>query len=93
MDHVAGVEDLMVAVAAYEAACRHWPGENDNAAARRTDYRGQPQREIGMTMRALMSHDRPAVREIRFESREAANAAVEQSNVKLKYTPGLRDCS
>jgi hypothetical protein len=27
IDHVAGVEDLMVAVAAYEAACRHWPGE------------------------------------------------------------------
>jgi hypothetical protein len=27
MDHVAGSEDLMVAVLAYEAACRHWPGE------------------------------------------------------------------
>jgi hypothetical protein len=27
MDHVAGTEDLMVAMAAYEAACRHWPGE------------------------------------------------------------------
>ena len=27
MDHVAGVENLMVAMAAYEAACRHWPGE------------------------------------------------------------------
>jgi hypothetical protein len=27
MDHVAGSEDLMVAMAAYEAACRHWPGE------------------------------------------------------------------
>ena len=27
MDHVAGVEDLRVAMAAYEAACRHWPGE------------------------------------------------------------------
>jgi hypothetical protein len=26
MDHVAGSEDLMVAMA-YEAACRHWPGE------------------------------------------------------------------
>ena len=26
-DHVAGSEDLMVAMAAYEAACRHWPGE------------------------------------------------------------------
>jgi hypothetical protein len=26
-DHIAGSEDLMVAVAAYEAACRHWPGE------------------------------------------------------------------
>ena len=25
--HVAGTEDLMVAMAAYEAACRHWPGE------------------------------------------------------------------
>ena len=27
MDHVAGSEDLLVAMAAYEAACRHWPGE------------------------------------------------------------------
>ena len=27
MDHVAGSEDLMVAMAAYEAACRHWRGE------------------------------------------------------------------
>jgi hypothetical protein len=27
MDHVAGVENLMVAIAAYEAACRHWPDE------------------------------------------------------------------
>jgi hypothetical protein len=27
MDHIAGSEDLMVAMAAYEAACRHWPGE------------------------------------------------------------------
>jgi hypothetical protein len=27
MDHVAGVENLMVAMAAYEAACRHWPDE------------------------------------------------------------------
>ena len=27
MDHVAGVDNLMVAMAAYEAACRHWPGE------------------------------------------------------------------
>jgi hypothetical protein len=27
MDHVAGVENLIVAMAAYEAACRHWPGE------------------------------------------------------------------
>ena len=26
MDHVAGSEDLLVAMAAYEAACRHWPG-------------------------------------------------------------------
>ena len=26
-DHVAGSEDLLVAMAAYEAACRHWPGE------------------------------------------------------------------
>ena len=25
--HVAGTEDLMVAMAAYEAACRQWPGE------------------------------------------------------------------
>jgi hypothetical protein len=24
---VAGVENLLVAMAAYEAACRHWPGE------------------------------------------------------------------
>jgi hypothetical protein len=27
MDHVADVENLLVAMAAYEAACRHWPGE------------------------------------------------------------------
>ena len=27
MDHVAGSEDLLVAMAAYEAACRHWPVE------------------------------------------------------------------
>ena len=27
MDHIAGSYDLMVAMAAYEAACRHWPGE------------------------------------------------------------------
>ena len=27
MDHIAGSEDLMVVMAAYEAACRHWPGE------------------------------------------------------------------
>ena len=27
MDHVAGSEDLLVAMAAYEAACRHWRGE------------------------------------------------------------------
>jgi hypothetical protein len=27
MDHVAGIEDLMVAMAAFEAACRHWPDE------------------------------------------------------------------
>ncbi len=27
MDHVAAVENLMVEMAAYEAACRHWPGE------------------------------------------------------------------
>jgi hypothetical protein len=27
MDPVAGVENLMVAMAAYEAACRHWPDE------------------------------------------------------------------
>ena len=27
MDHVAGVENLMVAMAAYEAACQHWPDE------------------------------------------------------------------
>ena len=26
MDHVAGFENLIVAMAAYEAACRHWPG-------------------------------------------------------------------
>jgi hypothetical protein len=27
MDHVAGVENLMVAMATYESACRNWPGE------------------------------------------------------------------
>jgi hypothetical protein len=53
-----------------------------------------------MTMRALVSQDRPAVRiwhpddskqyvEIRFESREAANTAVEQLNGMLKYAVGL----
>jgi hypothetical protein len=27
IDHVAGIEDLFVAKAAYEAACQRWPGE------------------------------------------------------------------
>jgi hypothetical protein len=27
VDHVAGIEDLLVAKAAYEAACQRWPGE------------------------------------------------------------------
>jgi hypothetical protein len=27
MEHVAGIEDLAIAVAAYEAACKRWPGE------------------------------------------------------------------
>ena len=27
MDHVAGVENLIVAMATYEAACWQWPGE------------------------------------------------------------------
>jgi hypothetical protein len=26
-DHIAGSDDLMVAMTAYEAACRHWPGK------------------------------------------------------------------
>ena len=53
-----------------------------------------------MTMRALVSADRPAVRiwhpddpklyvEIRFESQEAANNAVEQLNGMLKYATGF----
>jgi hypothetical protein len=27
LDHVANVEDFTVAVAAFEAACRRWPGD------------------------------------------------------------------
>jgi hypothetical protein len=27
MEHVAGIEDLIVATAAYETACKRWPGE------------------------------------------------------------------
>jgi hypothetical protein len=53
-----------------------------------------------MTMRALVSADRPAVRiwhpedpklyvEIRFESQEATNTAVEQLNGMLKYATGF----
>ena len=53
-----------------------------------------------MTMRALVSADRPVVRiwhpddpkvyvEIRFESQEAANNAVEQLNGMLKYATGF----
>ena len=60
----------------------------------------QPQRGFGMTMRALVSADRPVVRiwhldnpkvyvEIQFESRDAANTAVEQLNGMLKYATGL----
>ena len=71
-----------------------------NAASRRQSYRGQPQRGIGMTMRALVSADRPVVRiwhpdnrtvyvEIQFESQAAANTAVEQLNGMLKYATGL----
>jgi hypothetical protein len=58
------------------------------------------QRGIGMTMRALVSADRPVVRiwhpdnpkmyvEIEFESQDAANAAVEQLNGMLMYATGL----
>ena len=53
-----------------------------------------------MTMRALVSSDRPVVRiwhpdnpklyvEIQFESQEAANTSVEQLNGMLKYATGL----
>ena len=53
-----------------------------------------------MTMRALVSADRPVVRiwhpeepklyvEIQFESQEAANTAVEQLNGMLKYATGM----
>jgi hypothetical protein len=53
-----------------------------------------------MTMRALVSADRPVVRiwhpdnpkvyvEIQFESQEAANTAVEQLNGRLKYATGF----
>jgi hypothetical protein len=53
-----------------------------------------------MTIRALVSADRPVVRiwspddpsryvELRFESQEAANTAVEQLNGMLKYATGL----
>ena len=51
-----------------------------------------------MTMRALVSADRPVVRhpdnpkvyvEIQFESQDAANTAVEQLNGMLKYATGL----
>jgi hypothetical protein len=27
MEHVAGIEDFTIAVAAYEAACKRWPSE------------------------------------------------------------------
>jgi hypothetical protein len=27
IDHVAGIDDLVVARAAYEASCKRWPGE------------------------------------------------------------------
>jgi hypothetical protein len=27
IDHVAGIDDLVVARAAYEAACKRWPGD------------------------------------------------------------------
>jgi hypothetical protein len=53
-----------------------------------------------MTMRALVSADRPVVRiwhpdnpkvyvEIQFESQDAANTAVEQLNGMLRYAIGL----
>ena len=53
-----------------------------------------------MTMRALVSADRPVVWiwhpdnpkvhvEIQFESQEAANTAVEQLNGRLKYATGF----
>ena len=53
-----------------------------------------------MTMRALVSADRPVVRlwhpdkpklcvQIQFESQEAANTAVEQLNGMLKYATGM----
>jgi hypothetical protein len=53
-----------------------------------------------MTMRALVSADRPVVRiwhpdgpklyvEIQFETQEAANTAVEQLGSTLKYATGM----
>jgi hypothetical protein len=85
IDHVAGSEDLMVAMAAYEAACRHWPGENHNAASRRQSDRGQPQRGIGMTMRALVSADRSGIPTIpkcmlRFSSRAKTPPTMRSSS-------------
>ena len=69
---------------------------------RHSDLRndGGPQRGFGITMRALVSADRPVVRiwhpdnpkvyvEIQFQSRDAANTAVEELNGMLKYATGL----
>jgi hypothetical protein len=44
LDHVAGIEDIQVAQATFEAACKGWPGET--IAARRPHHRGQPQDRV-----------------------------------------------
>ena len=53
MDHVAGSEDLTVAMATCEAACRHWPGETITLR-QGAQNPGQSPRRLGMTTRGLL---------------------------------------
>jgi hypothetical protein len=39
--HLADIDDLIVARATYEAACKRWPGERDVASGH-PHHRGQP---------------------------------------------------
>jgi hypothetical protein len=49
LDHVAGVEDLFLAKATYDAACKRWPGQDDHPAHGRTCSRGKPQDTARLT--------------------------------------------